>query len=123
VTETAASPQVDVLLFRIGASRFGADASQVIRIDRAGFHARLVDALGMPDEGTRALVFHTSSGEEQVCVDAVEGVRVVRIADLRRVPPAAGTPPGVLGLWLENGRHPVVLLDLPAVVGVPGGTP
>jgi chemotaxis signal transduction protein len=120
VSEIAAAPQVDLLLFRIGASRFGADASQVIRIERAGFRARLVDALGMPDEGTRALVFQAPSGEDQLCVDAVEGVRLVQVDDLRRVPPAACAAPGVLGLWLEDGRHPVVLLDLPTVVGVPG---
>ena len=125
--ESAATPpHVDVLFFRVGSARFGADASQVVRIERAGFRARLVDALGMPDEGTRALVFRASSPEspeDQVCVDAVEGIRAVALADLRRVPAAAGAAPGVLGLWLEEGQRPVVLLDLPTVVGAPGGPP
>jgi chemotaxis signal transduction protein len=121
--EVAAPARVDVLFFRVGPSRFGADASQIVRIERAGFQAKLVDTLGMPDEGTRALVFQTPSGEQQVCVDAVEGVRTIEIDDLRRVPRAAGAPPGVLGIWLENGRRPVVLLDLPSTLDAPGGLP
>jgi chemotaxis signal transduction protein len=123
MTESAAATRVDVLLFRIGPSRYGADASQVLRIVRAGFLARLVDALGMPDEGTRAVVFETPSGEQQVCVDAVEGVRTLAVQDLRRVPLAAAAPAGILGLWLEDGRHPVVLIDLPTTIDAPGGPP
>ncbi|HZA14945.1 MAG TPA: Frizzy aggregation protein FrzB [Myxococcaceae bacterium] len=123
MSESAAPGRVDVLFFRIGSARFGADASQVVRIERAGFHAELVDALGMPDEGNRALVFVTPSGERQMCVDAVEGIRTVGVDDLRRVPAAAAAPRGVLGLWLEGGQHPVVLIDLPTTVDAPGGPP
>ena len=123
MTETAARGRVDVLFFRIGLVRYGADASQIVRIERAGFHAQLVDALGMPDEGNRALVFATESGERQVCVDVVEGIRTLEVEDLRRVPPAAAAPPGVLGVWLEAGQRPVVLIDLPTTVDAPGGPP
>jgi chemotaxis signal transduction protein len=121
MTESAAPARVDVLFFRIGPLRYGADASQVVRIERAGFQAELVDALGMPDEGNRALVFTTASGERQMCVDAVEGIRSLGLEDLRRVPPAAAAPPGVLGVWLEDGHRPVVLLDLPTTVDARGG--
>jgi chemotaxis signal transduction protein len=121
MTENAAPGRVDVLFFRIGLARYGADASQVVRIERAGFQAELVEALGMPHEGNRALVFATAAGERQMCVDVVEGIRSLGVEDLRRVPPAAAAPPGVLGVWLEDGRHPVVLIDLPTTVDAPGG--
>ncbi|MBX5480403.1 MAG: Frizzy aggregation protein FrzB [Myxococcaceae bacterium] len=122
VHATEAPASVDVLFFRIGEARYGADASQVLRIDRAGFQAKWVEALGMPREGGRALVFHDARGEEaQLCVDEVVGVRPVSVHQLRRVPPAAGQPRGVIGFWLDEGQAPVVLIDLPASLDAPKG--
>lgn len=113
---------VDVLVFRIGPAHYGADASQVLRIDRASFQTKLVEALGMPEEGNRALVFHDPKhAEAQICVDAVIGVRTVSVHQLRRVPAAAGQPKGVLGFWLDEGHAPVVLIDLPTSLDAPGG--
>lgn len=113
--------QVDVLLFKVGKTRYGADASQVIRIDRASYSARLAHALDAPLTGTRSLVFHTPTGESSFYVDEVEGLRRVDLTDLRRVPLAAGQAPGVIGLWLETPEKAIVLVDLPTILEAPGG--
>lgn len=117
----AALGTVDVLVFAIGRTEYAADASQVLRIDRATFKSKLADSLGMPTEGQRALVFNTDAGEAELCVDAVVGVRSVHPDELRRLPPAAGRSRGVLGFWLAGGERPVVLLDLPNTLDAPGG--
>lgn len=111
---------VDVLLFRLGATRYGADASQVLRIDRANVGTRLAHALDAPNIGTRALIFRTGADESSLFVDEVEGVRRVAIDTLRRVPRAAGQPPGVIGLWLESPEKAIVLVDLPTILEAPG---
>lgn len=107
------SETVDLLVFRVGAQRFAAEASQVRRIAKSGSYSRLSDALGMPDEGTRALVFEAApDAEQELCIDSVEGLRAARVETLRRLPLAAGQVEAVLGLWLEDGERPVVLVDL-----------
>lgn len=114
--------QVDVLLFRVGQTRYGADASQVVRIDRATVSTKLAHALDAPQTGTRVLVFVTAEGETSFYVDEVEGVRRVDSSDLRRVPPAAGQTTGVVGLWLETPEKAIVLVDLPTILeAAPGG--
>lgn len=120
MSEGVADGRVDILIFRIGQHRYGADASQVTRIGRAGHDARLSDELGLPEEGGRALVFDTDRGEAQLCVDQVVGVRSAPVHDLRRLPLAAGPSRNVLGLWLEDGERPIVLLDLSRTVDLSG---
>jgi hypothetical protein len=113
---------VEIVVFRVGDNVFGADASQVIRIARSGARSRLSDTLGMPHEGNRALVFRSPDAKEEleVCIDEVAGIRSIPVPDLRRVPPAAGSPEGVLGFWLD-GAKPVVLVELPYCLELPGG--
>lgn len=121
MSEQLSEVRVDLLVFRIGSSRYAADASQVTRIDRVTHNAHLIDALGMPDLGQRGLCFDTFDGEEQICVDQVEGVHAVPLTDLRRLPLATGPARGVLGVWLEGGERPVILLDLPETLAAARG--
>jgi len=103
--------EVELLLFEVGGQIFGADASQVLRIDRAGASALVVDGLGRPAHGRRALVFQSSEGEEQLAVDFVHGVRAVAADTLRRLPVAIPAPPYTIGIWLD-GEKPVLLISL-----------
>jgi chemotaxis signal transduction protein len=111
----AAVAEVDILFFQIGDTEYGTDASQVLRIDRALPDDLTVRDLGLPHKGHRALVFDTPEGEGHLKVDAVNGVRSIPLAGLRRMPAAAAAASyavGVcLGLDAEAGR-PVLLIDL-----------
>ena len=55
-TAIAPDERVELLVFRVAGATYAADASEVVRIARAGAYARLSDALGMPEGGSRALV-------------------------------------------------------------------
>lgn len=103
---------IQILLVDVGATTYGVDASQVLRIDRAEASAFAHPALGHLLEGRRALVFHTNSGEAQLKVDAIRGVVPVTVDRLRRMPPAATRSPLAVGLYLSDER-PIVLIDLP----------
>lgn len=109
--EAEALRDVELLLFEIGGNVYGVDASQVVRIDRAGKDALRPDTLGALARGLRALVFETDEGEQQLAVDAVHGIRPVAVDTLRRLPAAVVTPPYAIGIWLD-GEKPVLLLDL-----------
>ncbi|MGA9526033.1 MAG: chemotaxis protein CheW [Myxococcaceae bacterium] len=117
----ASESPVELLVFHVAGRTFAADASLVRRIARAGHASRLSDALGMPGKGDRALVVLDESGQElEICIDEVVGIQSVPVAQLRRVPSAAGSPRGVLGFWLDGAR-PVVLVDLTQCLDLPGG--
>jgi chemotaxis signal transduction protein len=107
--------EVEVLLFEVGGSLFGADASQVLRIDRPVASAQEAQAapgvLGLARTAGRALVFRTPQGYGQLKVDAVMGVRPVPVDSLRRLPAAAATQAYAIGVWLD-GDKPVLLIDL-----------
>jgi chemotaxis signal transduction protein len=115
--------QVDLLFFEVGASLYGADASQVLRIDRA-----LPDDFSLPDlgalrQGNRALVFQLPEGEGHLRVDAVRGVRPVALNALRRMPAPAAAPPYAVGLCLDQSQGeapPVLLIDLAETVKFEG---
>lgn len=109
--ELPASQEVELLLFEIAGQRYGADASQVLRIERPGEQAIALSALGDLARGGRALVFRTDAGEGQLRVDKVQGVRPVQLDSLRRLPPAARATPFTIGIWLD-GEMPVLLIDL-----------
>jgi len=104
--------RVQILLVDVGSVTYGVDASQVLRIDRAEASAFAHPALGHLREGRRALVFHTTSGEAQLKVDAIRGVVPVAFDRLRRMPAAATRSPLAVGLYLSDDR-PIVLIDLP----------
>lgn len=102
--------EVDILLFEVGDVLYGADASQVIRVDRPDAATLDSTRLGRVHSGQRALVFHGGDGEARLRVDVVHGVRSVAVHALRRMPRVAGGK-GTLGVWLD-GERPVVLVDL-----------
>ncbi|HET9451951.1 MAG TPA: Frizzy aggregation protein FrzB [Aggregicoccus sp.] len=123
----ARAEQVDLLFFEVGASLYGADASQVLRIDRAQQDDFTLPDLGALREGTRALVFQLPEGEGHLRVDAVRGVRPVPLTALRRMPPPAAAPPYAVGLCLEQDlsqtpeqAQPVLLIDLAETVKYEG---
>ncbi|WP_233612220.1 Frizzy aggregation protein FrzB [Corallococcus sp. AB045] len=105
--------EVDVLFFQIGDSEYGTDASSVLRIDRALPDDLTVRDLGLPHKGHRALVFDTPEGEGHLKVDAVNGVRTIPLAGLRRMPAAAAAASYAVGICLdEEAGRPVLLIDL-----------
>lgn len=107
----ATAADVELLIFRVGRETYGADASQVVRIDRPGQAAFSLGELGALEKGGRALVFKTAAGEGQLRVDEVHGVHPVPVDCLRRIPPAAAPSPCAIGIWLD-GERPVLLIDL-----------
>lgn len=104
--------EVDILFFDIGASVFGTDASQVLRIDRSLPDDIMLPELGQPHRGHRAIVFDTPEGEGHLKVDGVRGVRSIPVTSLRRMPPTAGAAPYAVGVCLEDQDRTVLLIDL-----------
>ena len=113
---------VEIVLFRVGDTSYGADASQVVRVARPTERTQTCAGLGPLERGGRALVFRDPEGEEELelRIDEVKRILPVPVAQLRRVPPATGAPKGVIGFYLEQDR-PVVLVDLPQSLDLPGG--
>lgn len=103
--------QVDVLFFEVGDTRYGTDASQVLRIERAVGDVPALEELGPLKRGARALVFYTSEGEGRLRVDGIRGVRPVSPLALRRLPQLVTAAPYAIGLFLDDER-PVLLIDL-----------
>jgi hypothetical protein len=102
-SDSAAS--VDLVLFKIRGVDYAADASQVVRIDRAPRGAAL-------EIDRRALVVRDSDGAcYPIQCDAVPGLRTVPVAALRRLPAAIDASEIALGVWLDGDR-PVLLVDL-----------
>ncbi len=108
----APASSVDLLMFEIGGAVYAADAAQVLRIERPQETTLALEELGAKTEGGRALVFQTQEGEGQLRVDAVLGVEGVAVSDLRKLPPVACRRPYALGLFIAEGRAPVLLIDL-----------
>ncbi|MBU8894477.1 Frizzy aggregation protein FrzB [Corallococcus sp. H22C18031201] len=105
--------EVDILFFLIGDALYGTDASQVLRIDRSLPEDITLPDLGLPHRGLRALVFDTPEGEGHLKVDAVNGVRSIPVAALRRMPAAVAAAPYAVGVCLdEQAPRPVLLIDL-----------
>lgn len=108
------SEQVEIVLFDVAGTRYGADMTQVRRIDRHDPHDSVGAPLGPCREGTRSLVFSPDGARDlHLAVDAVLGVRTVHRDELRRLPPAVGHSPYVIGAWLEQDAA-VLLVDLHA---------
>jgi hypothetical protein len=113
MSEDAGAGDVEVLFFRVGADRLGADASQVLRIERPGVPGARRSPLGSHSP-RRALVVRSGEGEAEGAleVDLVLGVRAIPTRELRRVPAAARAAHHAIGFWLDGDR-PVLLIDLP----------
>jgi chemotaxis signal transduction protein len=103
--------EIDILFFEIGGQVYGADASQVLRIDRALPGDLALPELGELKSGARALVFDTSQGESHLKVDVVQGVRPIPLTDLRRLPRSVNAAPFTIGACLDEARL-VLLIDL-----------
>jgi chemotaxis signal transduction protein len=110
--EQQAAEEVDILFFEIGHEMYGADASQVLRIDRSLQDDLVLPELGQPARGNRALVFETPEGESHLKVDVVRGVRPVPLGALRRLPAAVAAAPFAVGVCLDGDTRPVLLIDL-----------
>ncbi|MDX2015279.1 MAG: Frizzy aggregation protein FrzB [Myxococcaceae bacterium] len=106
------SARVDIVVFEIGGLRYGADMTQVRRIDRLEPDASVGAPLGKPFEGRRALVFCPDGDRElHLAIDTVLAVQSVPPDDLRRLPPAVGPSPFIIGAWLDRDAA-VLLVDL-----------
>lgn len=118
-----AGAEVEVLFFQLGPDQLGADASQVLRIERPNVPGARRSPLGSPSP-RRSLVFRCGDGgaEGALEVDLVLGVRAVSARDLRRVPAAARVAHHAIGFWLDGDR-PVLLIDLPATLSPADFTP
>jgi len=103
---------VDIVLFEIGGAHYGADLTQVRRIDHLGSGDSFGHPLGTPRQQARTLVFANAEGyERRLAVDAVLGVRTVPVTELRRMPPAVAAPRTSIGAWLDKDST-VLLVDL-----------
>ncbi len=103
---------VEIVLFDIAGTRYGADMTQVRRIGRHDDADSVGAPLGTPLEGRRAIIF-ASSGHHEVAllIDGVLGVHTVSRGELRRLPLAAGPSPYIIGAWLDRDQA-VLLVDL-----------
>lgn len=111
-TAAITAGEVEILFFEVGGCRYGADAAQVLRVDRPRAEIPSVASLGSAREGTRALIFATASGAiNQLQVDVVHGVRAIPILQLRRLPVGTSPEGFALGVWLD-GDTPVLLVNL-----------
>jgi chemotaxis signal transduction protein len=105
---------VNLLLFQVGARRFGADAAEVKRVERSRPGDGRLATLGALSAGERALVFEAEGNEQRLQVDAVLGLALVELEALRRIPQSAAPRPYAVGLWLDE--DPVLLLELAKTV-------
>lgn len=104
---------VEIVLFEIAGTRYGADMTQVRRIGKASEVESVGRPLGSATKGKRALIF-TPDGTREVGlpIDRLLGVHTVPIDDLRRMPIAAPSP-FVIGAWIDHDQA-ILLVDLPA---------
>jgi hypothetical protein len=106
------TPTVDILIFEIAGVRYGADATQVVRIDRPTEELSVGTPLGQAMNAHRALIFTAPTGEvRRLDIDKVNGVKTIPIESLRRLPAPARVGPVPIGTWLDGDRA-VLLVDL-----------
>ncbi len=108
---------VELVIFEVGDTRYAADLSQVVRVDRLEAEGSVGRPLGEPREGNRAIVFLGRDGtERRLQIDTLLGVRAARISDLRRLPLPAQVSSNIpIGAWLD-GERTVLLVDLLAMI-------
>ncbi len=113
---SAAVQMIDLVIFEIAGIRYGADLTQVRRIDIHEPTESVGQPLGKPNVGGRSLVFEVGRGHERrLTVDQVMGVSRVPLTSLRRMPPAVKAAPFSIGAWLD-GEATVLLIDLLSMV-------
>ncbi len=117
----AAAAEVELLFFQIGGVRYGADAAEILRVDRAEEGSRTVAPMGSARDAARVLVFQSTAGAtSRLKVDLVYGIRAIPVAQLRRLPPGMGPEGFAVGVWLD-GDTPVLLVDLAQMAKQLGG--
>jgi hypothetical protein len=119
-TEKQRAGDCDIFFFEVGGQTFGTDPLDVVRVDRLRDEVPLARVLASSGFSTRTLVVRAASGEAQVPVDKVLGVRRLSQDVLRPVPAylKAAHPElasELLGVVLEEGTGPVLVLDLKRV--------
>ena len=107
--------RVQLVLFQVGARRFGADAAEVKRVERGQPGDFRLPTLGALGPNGRALVFEAEGRELRLAVDAVLGLADAGLESLRRLPAGASPRPYAVGLWLD-AKDPVLLLELAKMI-------
>ncbi len=111
----SAEETVDLVVFELGGVRYGADLSQVIRLDFFDAQSSVGAPLGPAREGTRALMIDAGDGRDWcLAIDTLHGVRSVPVEQLRKLPPVARGGQISIGAWLD-GDQAVLLVDLRAM--------
>ena len=110
-----AAENVDLVLFELGGVRYGADLSQVVRLDFFDAKTSVGAPLGSARAGNKALVIDAGDGRDWcLAIDTLHGVRSVPVEQLRRLPQVARGGAISIGAWLD-GDQAVLLVDLKAM--------
>ena len=117
--EAASASECSLLFFEIAGQTFAADPLEVVRVDRRDTDLPIVEIMPATPKGTRVLVAKTASGEFQLPVDRVMGVRRFPNSSLRRPPALAFAVSGaraneLMGVVLD-GQTPVPIMDLKTI--------
>ena len=111
----SAATNIDLVVFELAGVRYGADLSQVIRLDVYDAASSVGSPLGPAREGTKALMIDAGDGREWcLAIDTLHGVRSVPVEQLRRLPEVARGAGISIGAWLD-GDQAVLLVDLRAM--------
>ena len=106
---------IDLVVFELGGVRYGADLSQVVRLDFYNSAHSVGAPLGPPRDGGKALVIDAGDGRDWcLAIDTLHGVRSVPVENLRRLPAVARGGSISIGAWLD-GDSAVLLVDLKAM--------
>ena len=106
---------INLVIFDLGGVRYGADLSDVIKLDFYDPSCSVGAPLGSPRLGDRCLMIDAQDGKRWcLAVDTLHGVRSVPVAQLRRLPAIAHGGEMSIGTWLD-GDEAVLLVDLAAM--------
>jgi hypothetical protein len=106
---------LNLVIFELGGTRFGADLTQVIRLDFYDVDCSVGTPLGAPSSGAKCLMIDAQDGRDWcLAIDALLGVRSVPLEELRRLPALAHGGAISIGAWLD-GKEAVLLVDLVAM--------
>jgi chemotaxis signal transduction protein len=109
------SENIDLVVFELDGIRYGADLSQVVRLDFFDSANSVGAPLGRPRSGLKALVINAEDGRDWcLAIDVLHGVRSVPTEHLRRLPAVARGSAFSIGAWLD-GDQAVLLVDLKAM--------
>lgn len=117
---TPAADNIELVVFELGGVRYGADLSQVVRLDFFDAKTSVGAPLGAPALGAKALVIDAGDGRDWcLAIDTLHGVRSVPVENLRRLPQVARGGTISIGAWLD-GDQAVLLVDLKAMAAAAG---